>query len=134
MKNRLKILQEPESLIKDEFWTFYCRFLTPSGKTDRTNILPRSKDAGFYADFEPDVRLASELLSFYTIDGHCLHFWAMLWATHSKLIVVPFVTYAILNYDTCARLLNCTSPAGKSFFRPEVLSFCVRVGARAISM
>ena len=55
MKNRLKIFPEPESIIKDEFLTFYCRLLTPSGSKMSKNILPRSKDA----DFDDSAKLGT---------------------------------------------------------------------------
>ena len=52
MKNRLKILPELESIINDEFLTFDCRFLTPSGKNVEQIFCLDQKDAEFDTDSE----------------------------------------------------------------------------------
>ena len=70
---------------------YHCRFLTPSG-TNVGNMLPRSKDAEFYAGFESDVGLSLHCLFDYLLDKIFFGIF-----TFSFCSLVPFVTLVPLS-------------------------------------
>ena len=78
MKNHLKAFLEPQSIIKDEFLTFDCRFLTPSEKNVEHIFCLDQQVQNFtlISNLMSDFVYIAYLITFWTKYSFCILFYS----------------------------------------------------------